>query len=42
MKKRTKEYIGLFILNMILIGYGFILGRITAPSKQEKEDEDEE
>jgi len=42
MKKRTKEYIGLFILDMTLIIYGFILGRITAPSKNEKEDEDEE
>ena len=37
MSKKTKTNIGMFLLSMILIGYGFILGRITA---DDKEDED--
>lgn len=42
MKSETRTKIGMLILTFILITYGFVLGRITAPSKQEKEDEDEE
>ena len=41
MSKKTKQNIGMFIMSLILIGFGFICGRITAPS-EEKEDEDEE
>lgn len=37
MSKKTKTNIGMFFLSLILIGYGFILGRITASDKEEEE-----
>ena len=37
MSKKTKTNIGMFLLSIILIGYGFILGRITV---DDEEDED--
>ena len=37
MSKKTKTNIGMFLLSIILIAYGFILGRITV---DDEEDED--
>jgi len=34
---KKKSNIAIFLLSLILIGYGFILGRVT--SKDKKEDE---
>lgn len=30
MKKKTKENIGMFVLSLVLIGYGYVLGRIDS------------
>ena len=37
MSKKTKENIGMFFLSLILIAYGYILGRITVSEKEEEE-----
>lgn len=37
MSKKTKENIGMFIMSLILIGFGFICGRITVSDKEEEE-----
>lgn len=37
MKKKTKMNIFLFIVSMILIGYGYILGRTSSANKKEDE-----
>ena len=37
MSKKTKENIGMIFLTLILIGFGFICGRITASDKEDEE-----
>ena len=37
MKKKTKQNIFLFIVSLILIGYGYILGRTSPANKKEDE-----
>lgn len=37
MNKKTKQNIAMFIMSLILIGFGFICGRITASDKDEEE-----
>ena len=30
MKKKTKENIGMFVLSLVFIGYGYVLGKIDS------------
>lgn len=38
MSKKFKTNVGMFLLTMILIGFGFICGRITIQDKEEEDD----
>jgi len=37
MKNKTKQNIAMFILSLILIGYGYVLGRTSSANKKEDE-----
>ena len=37
MSDKTKKNIGMFIVSIILIAYGYILGRITADNEDDED-----